>query len=148
MQVYIELSNPCISYLKTRIDSLISANHAKKINVDIGTEIYSLYYQLTEKSVSGKPVIGKGEAAAIALAKTYNGIVASNNLKDISEFIYEFSLEHITTGDILCYAFERGYITEENGNSIWSSMLSRRRKLGALSFTEYLDKQKITDSIK
>ncbi len=54
----------------------------------------------------------------------------------------------MTTGDILCYVFERGFITEENGNFIWSSMLSIRRKLGASSFTEHLNSQKITDPKK
>ena len=34
-------------------------------------------------------VIGKGEAASIALAKCNNGIVDSNNMKDISSCIRE-----------------------------------------------------------
>ena len=52
----------------------------------------------------GEKIIGKGEAAAIALAKTYNGIIASNNLKDISKYIEKYNLEHVATGDILVAA--------------------------------------------
>lgn len=88
-------------------------------------------------------VIGKGEAASIALAKQYDGIVASNNLKDISLYIAQMDLKHLTTGDILLAALERGYITEAQGNTIWTKMLSKRRKLGAANFTAYIQaKQK------
>jgi hypothetical protein len=64
--------------------------------------------------------------------------VASNNLKDIGSYISEFKLKHITTGDILIEALEKGYITEDEGNAIWASMLTKRRKLGATSFYEYI----------
>ncbi|CCQ93181.1 hypothetical protein CULT_1240025 [[Clostridium] ultunense Esp] len=44
------------------------------------------------------------------MTKTNNGIVASNNLKDISSYISEFELKHITTGDILIEVLEKEYI--------------------------------------
>ncbi|HZK71510.1 MAG TPA: hypothetical protein VFD03_08355 [Clostridia bacterium] len=49
------------------------------INVD--SETYALYQKLTTSPDEGHKIIGPGEAASIALAKTNNGIVASNNLK-------------------------------------------------------------------
>ena len=67
-----------------------------------------------------------------------NGIVASNNLRDISTYLAEYSLKHTTTADILMDAFNRGFITENQGNTIWSNMLAKRRRLGAASFTAYL----------
>ncbi len=43
-------------------------------------------------------------------------------------------------------ALERGFTTEDEGNTIWVSMLAKRRKLGAASFSEYIKRQKqITD---
>ena len=51
---------------------------------------------------------------------------------------YKFSLKHITTGDILVKAYEDNLITEDQGNIIWSEMLSKRRRIGANSFTEFL----------
>ncbi|MEG1877475.1 MAG: hypothetical protein RR146_07890 [Lachnospiraceae bacterium] len=84
----------------------------------------------------GRIIIPK--PASIAMAKTIGGIVASNNLKDISSYIIEYGLKHITTGDILIEALEKGLITENEGNTIWTSMLAKRRKLGASSFSEYI----------
>ncbi len=135
---YDELSYPTTPHLKQRIDYLISNGQAKLATINVGSETYTLYQKLTTSPDEGHKVIGPGEAASIALAKTSNGIVASNNLKDISSYISEFGLRHITTGDILIEALNKGIITENEGNEIWASMLAKRRKLGALSFSEYI----------
>ena len=87
----------------------------------------------------GKQGIGRGEAASIALAKTYNGILASNNYSDIAIYIEEYGLQHIDTGKILLEALERSIITESEGNLIWQSMLNRKRRLPAADFTTYLN---------
>lgn len=136
--VYDELSNPYTPHLKERVDRLVNAGDARVEAIDTGTDDYALYYQLISSPEAGHVIIGRGEAASIALAKSSDGIVASNNLKDISTYIKEFDLKHVTTGDILIQALEEGYITEAQGNAIWASMLAKRRKLGAPSFTEYL----------
>lgn len=135
--VYDELSFPGIAHLKRRVDMLVSAGHAKVEVINMGTEIYNLYYKLTTTPEHGHVIVGKGEAASIAMAKFYDGIVASNNLKDIRLYIREFGLKHVTTGDILLEALNSGYITEPQGNMIWASMLAKRRKLGAETFTDY-----------
>lgn len=83
-------------------------------------------------------MIGKGEAASISLAKKHNGILGSNNLRDVQPYVEEFSLEHMTTGDILVEAFKAQFITEQEGNHIWNNMLKKRRKIGADSFSDYL----------
>lgn len=106
--------------------------------ISVDSEAYYLYHKLTVTPDNGHKVIGPGEAASIALAKIHNGIVASNNLRDISSYIDEFGLRHITTGEILTEALERGLITEAEGNAIWISMIAKRRKLGASSFSEYI----------
>ena len=98
-------------------------------NLDIDSEEYGTYYQLTEAPAKGHKVIGKGEAASISLAKKYGGIVASNNLRDIQTYISEFGLKHTTTGDILVDAYNKGLITENEGNAIWANMLAKRRRL-------------------
>ena len=136
--VYTELCRPNIPHLKARVDMLLSQNLVSIQNLDIDSEEYSTYYQLTEAPAKGHKVIGNGEAASISLAKRYGGIVASNNLRDIQTYISEFGLKHTTTGDILVDAYNRGLITENEGNAIWANMLAKRRRLGAASFTEYL----------
>ena len=129
-EVYDELNKPSILHLKHRIDQLISRGSAKIMTMDIRN--------LTTISEYNHKVIGKGEAASISLAKKYNGILGSNNLRDIKYYVDKFSLKHITTGDILVKAYEDNLITEDQGNIIWSEMLSKRRRIGANSFTEFL----------
>ena len=136
--VYEELSYPGIAHLKVKVDTLLSNSQVTIASVDVGTYAYDLYYQLTVAPVGKHVIIGKGEAASIVLAKAHNGIVASNNLKDITSYIVEFGLKHITTGDILIEAYEKKHITKAQGNSLWASMLAKRRKLGAESFSAYL----------
>lgn len=136
-EVYNEIDNPSTPHLKERVDQLIISGSAFVFSMDISSEEYALYRSLTSNR-DGKKMIGKGEAASISLAKKYEGILASNNLTDIQVYIDEYSLEHITTGDILVEAYKKGYITVEEGNDIWKSMLKKRRKIGADSFTEYL----------
>ncbi|WP_243112960.1 hypothetical protein [Caproiciproducens galactitolivorans] len=71
-----------IAHLKARVYTFLLVGQAQVISIDVATDAYDiLYYQLTEKPKAGHIVIGKGEAASIALAKQYDGIVASNNLK-------------------------------------------------------------------
>ena len=136
--VYSELSRPCISHLKARVDTLLAQEQISIQTIDISSEEYKTYYQLTESPAKGHKIIGNGEAASISLAKHYGGIVASNNLKDIITYVSEFGLNHKTTGDILVDAHASGLISEEDGNDMWAKMLSKRRKLGSASFTDYL----------
>lgn len=134
---YDEMSNPRVSWMKDRIDLLIKSGVARICDIDLESYEYDLYLKLTELGDNRK-VIGKGEAACISLAKKYNAIIASNNLKDVSYYIEKFSLRHITTGDILLEAYNEEIITEDEGNIIWAKMIAKRRKLGANTFSEYL----------
>lgn len=135
--VYQELSNPSIPHIKRRVDSLISSHIATVRSIEVGTEEYELYSSLI-KGEKGKKSIGRGEAGGIALAKTYNGILASNNYSDIAPYIKKYNLKHIDTGQILVEAMKEGLITESDGNNIWSQMLAKKRQLPANSFSEYL----------
>lgn len=137
-EVYNELSNPSVPHLKSRIDQLVNLKVASIKTIEIPSEEYEIFAKLTKHPDKGHCIIGNGEAACIALAKTSSGIIASNNLKDISKFIEEYNLQNKTTGDILKEALEKGIITEKQGNIIWKNMIKYRRKLGSNSFTEYL----------
>lgn len=137
-QSYDEISLPNVRHLKERIDYLINNGEAEIVDFDTDTEAYAIYRQLTEAPQNGHRSIGKGEAACLSLAKTEDGIIASNNLRDIKEYVIEFGIEHITTGDIMVDAYMSGLITEDEGDVIWAKMLQKRRKLGADSFSTYL----------
>ncbi|MCR5383202.1 MAG: hypothetical protein K6E72_00985 [Saccharofermentans sp.] len=137
-QVYEELSIPSIPHLKNRIDSMINSGDASIKHILTNTEEYELYRKLSDSPDKGHVIIGSGEAAAIALAKQYDGILASNNLRDVSVYVSEFELHYKTTGDILKDALDSGLITESDGNQLWQDMLKKRRKLGYPTFSDFL----------
>ena len=139
--VYQELSNPSVPHIKRRADGLINNKVASVQSIDVGTEEYELYNSLV-KGEKGRNQIGRGEAAGIALAKQYNGILASNNYRDIAPYIEEYNLKHIDTGHILLEALNQNLITEADGNQIWQKMLAKNRKLPEATFSDYLKKNK------
>ena len=140
-EVYNEIDRPTIPHLKARIDQLIANGSAIVMSMDINSEEYSLYRELT--TFSGNKLIGSGEAASISLAKKHNGVLGSNNLRDVGYYVNKYSLKHVTTGDILVEAFQNGLITEQEGNTIWANMLKKKRKIGANSFTEFFQESKV-----
>ena len=140
-EVYNEIDRPTIPHLKARIDQLTANGSAIVMSMDINSEEYSLYRELT--TFSGNKLIGSGEAASISLAKKHNGVLGSNNLRDVGYYVNKYSLKHVTTGDILVEAFQKGLITEQEGNTIWANMLKKKRKIGANSFTEFLQESKV-----
>ena len=89
-QVYSELSYPGTPHLKARIDSMVANNEASIKDFDVGSDMYTLYVKMTSNPDEGHRIIGSGEAAGIAMAKAQNGILASNNLRDIKQY-YEDS---------------------------------------------------------
>ncbi len=97
--VYNEISK--LEHLKAQIDSMHAHNHLSIEEILVDSAEFEIYSSLALKPNSGQIIIGKGEAASIAFAKVRSGIVASNNLKDISNYIQDFNLDHVTTGDIL-----------------------------------------------
>lgn len=138
-QVYAELRKVMI--LKNRVDALLKANSLTLYSITAGTDLEALYMQMTAHPEAGFKIIGSGEAAAIALAKHHNGILGSNNLRDILPYIRLFDLKHRTSADIMVEALEQNLISEGQGNAIWRDMLQRNRKMPAGTFTEFLTRQ-------
>ncbi len=96
VQVYEELS--VVIPLKERIDELINDGFVVVEDIPNEMEYISLYLNLTSMHSSTKlPLIGKGEAASILLTKRYNGVLASNNLRDVLYYVKLYKLEHINT---------------------------------------------------
>ena len=54
------------------------------------------------------------------------------------KYVTEYNLKHVTTGEIMKMALERGFLTENQGNTIWAEMLSKKRRLGYNTFSQYL----------
>ena len=145
IQVYHELCHPSVPHFKGKINKLLAHHLIFVQEIVTGTQEYQLYYQLAFSPPKGEPVLGKGEAAVIALAKKHNGIIASSNFTDVGKFARKFGLDLIGTADILVVAFQQGLIDEAAGNSIWSAMVARKRRMPGTSFTEYLHTVGISD---
>ncbi len=137
-QVYLELCHPSIPHFKQKMDQFIREGKLSIKEILLDTKEYHLYYELAFSPPKGEIIIGKGEAAAIALAKTYNGIIASSNFRDVAKYARKYNLEHVGAGDILVAAFNAGHIDEAEGNSIWHNMIEKRRMLPSTNFTKYL----------
>jgi predicted nucleic acid-binding protein len=135
-QVYNEIS--VVPPLKNRLDALITAGDMSVCSISADSPEEALYTKFAYKPDKGHVIIGKGEAAAIALASANKGILASNNLKDVALYVDELGLRHTTTADILAEAYKSNIITEADGNNLWQNMLAKKRKLGAVSFSDYL----------
>ena len=59
-EVYKELSNPSILWMKTKIDILVNQNIAVIESINVGTDEYETYYKLTQKPQGSHKIIGKG----------------------------------------------------------------------------------------
>ena len=66
-----------------------------------------------------------------------NGILASNNFKDICKYVKKYNLSHITMATILMTCFKKEYISMDETEKIWQDMLVEEIKLPKKSFREY-----------
>ena len=86
----------------------------------------------------GAKSIGSGEAAALVLARYNEGIIASNNFKDVSSYVQQFNLQHLTTGRILKEAYNMHLKSKNECEAIWRTLIKRRRKLPTETFEDFL----------
>ena len=135
--VYKELSNPAVSHLGKRIEQLDWDDILEIECIYRKTPVFDLYYSLAINPPENQKLIGRGEAAAIAIAKFHDGIVASND-RDVEVYINEYALGRLTTGRILADALTISYITEGEGNQIWAMMQRKRARFPEATFTDYL----------
>ncbi len=96
-------------------------------------------YSLIKKgfwSKTGK-VCGDGESAAMALAHLNNGVVASNNLSDVEEYIESLDIDLITSSMILSMAVEKNIVNVDTANGLWNKMVNEGIDLPKDSFSAY-----------
>lgn len=144
-QVYNELQK--VPHLLDRINVMKENKDLIVQSMEVGSVEYGDYLKMISSPDPGMKIIGKGEAAAIAMVKQRGGILASNNMRDIVSYISKYKLRHITTGDILLEAMRKGIITEDEGNIIWANMRRKKRRLPTETFTDYINRkhQGVTD---
>ena len=84
-QVYHELRK--VPHLLARVDTLKNNGDLFVESMEAGSEEYNDYLQMTTLPEAGMRIIGRGEAAGIAMAKQRDGTLASNNLRDMRSHI-------------------------------------------------------------
>ena len=121
-----------------RVEYMMEIGFLKVKDIETDEE-YKVYLKFKRNIYTKKP-IGNGEASAMALAKIYDGIIASNNSKDVILTVQVEDIPWIKTGDILEEAIDSKIITLKDGNKIWKEMLNKGRYLGKYkTLTEYLE---------
>lgn len=125
-------------YIIEPIEYLIELNFLKIKDIETDEE-YEVFLKFKRNIYTKKPV-GNGEASAMALAKVHDGIIASNNSKDVILTVEVEGIPWIKTGDILEEAIDSKIITMNEGNKLWIEMLSKGRYLGKFkTLTDYLE---------
>lgn len=121
---------------KLIIDSSIKTNVISILDIEVDSIEDKLYMELIKPHKY--KTIGKGEAAAIACAKSRNVSIASNNLKDVKWFVESYSLDHFTTARILSEMIDLNIYTLEFAERLWERMKNHKyhRKLPNLSLEE------------
>lgn len=102
-----------------------------------GTEEHGLYMRLTTLGLFGFKPIGSGEAEAITLAHLRGGVLASNNLRDVSPYVSYYRLEHITTSEIIYNSWQKGFLSDDRAKEIWIALVELERKMPYNTFDEY-----------
>jgi predicted nucleic acid-binding protein len=136
-QVYTELSAPGVERLRKQMDILLNRKKFEEVKMPDGSAASDLYYEMLQHR-PGHKLMGNGEAACIALARTADGTVASNNFSDIAYYIDKYDLQHLATGDILVEALDGRLITINEGEEVWTKMLHYGRAMFAATFSDYL----------
>ena len=137
-QVYLELRKA--HFLMKKVNDLVQRKLMPIYSIEMGTESADLYQKMISKPDRGYLQIGSGEAAAIVLTKQNNGILGSNNMSDVKQYITRYNLKHRTSADILKEALSHRLINEGQGNALWKEMLNRNRKLPCSTFSEFLER--------
>lgn len=123
----------------SNLTDMINNGYIAKKDIFYGTKEFKEYYLMTKPDPNIKN-IGDGEASAIALAKIFDGIVVSNNYKDILYYVNLYNLKYTTTSDILVKSLKMKITTKKECNKIWKDMLAFGNYMPEKSFDDYYSK--------
>jgi len=146
--VYDELNkikNPQYRFLFNDLFTQILKKNFKLKDIMISDREFNEYRKLI--SMKNPKRIGKGEAAAIVIARALNGTLASNNLRDILPYVGNNKLPLICTDNILYLSFKEHHISLKDGNQIWNDM-KRTKKLPNCDFEEIVRRFEINGNEK
>jgi len=124
-----------VPHLASRVELSVKNGHIKCVSMFADSPEA---LQLSKLLETGK--YGSGEAACMAYLTQRYGILGSNNLSDVKAFCIQNNLCLLTTADAMHQAYKAGFITLDEADKVWEDMISKKRKLPASSFSEYISK--------
>jgi len=136
-----ELKNDKGGRFSNDIISLMNNEKVEIQEIEYGTKEFELYIKFTDNPDSEFTNVDKGEAAALAIAIIQGGTIASNNLRDIMQYVKGYKLNLMTTGMAIHEAVENGIIGKDDASRIWDDIVRLGCKIGADSFEEYVNKK-------
>lgn len=104
------------------VNNLIADGKIEVVVLERKSAEAKIYRKLTQDPDIGDKKIGSGEAAAIALAYTNKGILASCNYRDVWRYIQKYNLKYTDVAETLYYAIEHHYITIDDAENVWAAM--------------------------
>ncbi len=123
------------------VNNLIADGKIEVVVLERKSAEAKIYRKLTQDPDIGDKKIGSGEAAAIALAYTNKGILASCNYRDVWRYIQKYNLKYTDVAETLYYAIEHHYIDIDEAENVWAAMKQRKRRLPEGSFSDYLKRR-------
>lgn len=128
---------PSNHHISRGLNKLIQEGFIEIHDMEVISPEYKLYDKFLDEDEDG----GEGELSVIALCIVKDGILASNNFRDVCEYVKRYNLEHITTSRILIKCHEDNHIDLDKGNEIWKDMIDKEIRLPERTFEIYLSKE-------
>ena len=126
-------------HIRDNFNELINLEFVEVHEMELDSPEHNLFNDIKKNY----EFMGDGEAAVIALTQKNGGVIASNNLKDVKDYVEDYDLNLITTAFILAIAYEKHIKTKEELDKIWTDMINNGRKRSLprniSSFTQYYD---------
>lgn len=127
-------SSPIIKNLEILIDT----NFVKIEDINPFSNTYDIYRDIEKEyeMLNGK-FLGEGEAEAMALVVSNDGILASNNFTDIKYFVDKYQMPLMTSAYMICISVDNGFITKGKASDMWNQMWENDVTLPQSTFEEY-----------
>lgn len=127
---------PSKSYIAERVNAAVGKGKIGRMSIEAISEDARLFIKMTSGECPGLPVIGKGEAAALLLAKASSGTIASNNLRDVKRYCVNNGIPLLCTEDVLSLAVVKNRITMDYAAVAWDKLKADGHFLPPYDFSE------------
>lgn len=134
-------------YIKDNFNKLVNLGFVQVRGMEVDSDEHDRFINIKKNY----EFMGDGEAAVIALTQENGGVIASNNLSDIKDYVKDYDLNLITTAFILAIAYEKQIKTKDELDKIWTKMINNGRKRSLphniSSFTQYYNELYLDDML-